>query len=114
MALKMEKDVTGRMKDMIDICSTAGKDDPHAADWLTGGVLLQHIPSSFCDKSSSMSPLFGSLRLMKVSESSQMFIKSICKLQLFCLYILASFINLSFYIERQYVNLFYAFYAEYF
>ena len=36
MALKMEKDVTGRMKDMIDTCSTAGSDDPHAADWLTG------------------------------------------------------------------------------
>merc|ERR1712038_1432755 len=32
----IEKDVTGRMKYMIDICSTAGKDDPHAADWLTG------------------------------------------------------------------------------
>ena len=40
MALKMEKDVTGRMKDMIDICSTAGKDDPHAADWLTGKFLF--------------------------------------------------------------------------
>ena len=59
MALKMEKDVTGRMKDMIDICSTAGKDDPHAADWLTGCAFLHHIPSSFCDKSSSLSPLFG-------------------------------------------------------
>ena len=47
MALKMEKDVTGRMKDMIDVCSTAGKEDPHAADWLTGGVLLHHIYSSF-------------------------------------------------------------------
>ena len=40
MALKMEKEVTGRMKDMIDICSTAGKDDPHAADWLTGMFFL--------------------------------------------------------------------------
>merc|ERR1719481_1117338 len=36
MTLKMEKDVTGRMKDMIDVCSTSGRDDPHAADWLTG------------------------------------------------------------------------------
>ena len=59
MALKMEKDVTGRMKDMIDICSTAGKDDPHAADWLTGGVLLQDINFSFYHKSSSLSSLFG-------------------------------------------------------
>merc|ERR1712126_723750 len=43
MALKMEKDVTGRMKDMIDICSTAGKDDPHAADWLTGTWLEEQL-----------------------------------------------------------------------
>merc|ERR1719483_884158 len=27
---------SGKMKEMIDICSTAGQDDPHAADWLTG------------------------------------------------------------------------------
>merc|ERR1712142_1391221 len=39
----MEKDVTGRMKDMIDICSTAGKDDPHAADWLTGTWLEEQL-----------------------------------------------------------------------
>ena len=49
MALKMEKDVTGRMKDMIDVCSTSGRDDPHAADWLTGKVFMHHIFSySFC------------------------------------------------------------------
>merc|ERR1711890_109526 len=36
MALEMEKEVTGRMKEMIDICSEAGRDDPAAADWLTG------------------------------------------------------------------------------
>ena len=48
MALKMEKDVTGRMKDMIDVCSTSGRDDPHAADWLTGRDLLHHIYSPFC------------------------------------------------------------------
>ena len=46
MALKMEKDVTGRMKDMIDVCSTSGRDDPHAADWLTGEVLFHHIYST--------------------------------------------------------------------
>ena len=33
LALKMEKDVTARMKTMIDICSA---EDPHAGDWLTG------------------------------------------------------------------------------
>merc|ERR1711953_1431007 len=43
MALKMEKDVTGRMKDMIDTCSTAGSDDPHAADWLTGTWLEEQL-----------------------------------------------------------------------
>merc|ERR1711971_82696 len=43
MALKMEKDVTGRMKDMIDVCSTAGKEDPHAADWLTGTWLEEQL-----------------------------------------------------------------------
>jgi ferritin len=38
MALDMEKMVTGKMKDMIDVCtrSVNGVDDPHAADWLTG------------------------------------------------------------------------------
>ena len=43
MALKMEKDVTGRMKDMIDTCSTAGSDDPHAADWLTGWFCIPFV-----------------------------------------------------------------------
>merc|ERR1712080_142674 len=43
MALKMEKDVTGRMKDMIDVCSAAGRDDPHAADWLTGTWLEDQL-----------------------------------------------------------------------
>jgi len=43
MALKMEKDVTGRMKDMIDVCSTSGRDDPHAADWLTGTWLEEQL-----------------------------------------------------------------------
>merc|ERR1712133_168220 len=36
MALDMEKEVTGKMKGMIDTCSKAGKDDPAAADWITG------------------------------------------------------------------------------
>ena len=36
MALKIEKQVSGLMKEMIDTCSAAGRDDPHAADWLTG------------------------------------------------------------------------------
>merc|ERR1711992_470025 len=35
-ALKMEKDVSARMKMMIDVCSTPGAEDYHAADWLTG------------------------------------------------------------------------------
>eukprot|EP00091_Calanus_sinicus_P017738 TRINITY_DN3842_c0_g1_i1.p1 TRINITY_DN3842_c0_g1~~TRINITY_DN3842_c0_g1_i1.p1 ORF type:complete len:211 (+),score=89.05 TRINITY_DN3842_c0_g1_i1:148-780(+) len=43
MALKMEKDVSGKMKEMIDICSTAGQDDPHAADWLTGTWLEEQM-----------------------------------------------------------------------
>ena len=43
MALKMEKDVSGKMKEMIDICSTAGQDDPHAADWLTGTWLEEQL-----------------------------------------------------------------------
>merc|ERR1712098_832546 len=43
MALKMEKDVSGRMKEMIDICSTYGQDDPHAADWLTGTWLEEQL-----------------------------------------------------------------------
>ena len=40
MALDMEKTVTGRMKEMIDACSVAGADDPHAVDWLTGGDIV--------------------------------------------------------------------------
>ena len=36
LALKMEKDVSARMKEMIDVCSSAGSEDYHAADWLTG------------------------------------------------------------------------------
>ena len=40
MALKMEKDVSARMKLMIDVCSIAGQDDPHAADWLTGRDII--------------------------------------------------------------------------
>jgi len=43
MALKMEKDVTGRMKEMIDTCSLAGQDDPHAVDWLTGTWLEEQL-----------------------------------------------------------------------
>merc|ERR1719341_2512840 len=43
MALKMEKDVTGKMKEMIDMCNTAGQDDPHAADWLTGTWLEEQL-----------------------------------------------------------------------
>ena len=43
MALKMEKDVTARMKTMIDACTTVGGDDPHAADWLTGTRLEEQL-----------------------------------------------------------------------
>merc|ERR1711892_1130632 len=43
MALKMEKDVSAKMKEMIDICSIAGQDDPHAADWLTGTWLEEQM-----------------------------------------------------------------------
>jgi len=43
MSLQMEKDVSGRMKDMIDACSQAGSDDPHAADWLTGTWLEEQL-----------------------------------------------------------------------
>merc|ERR1712215_425318 len=38
-----EKDVTSAMKNMIDICSAAGQDDPHAADWLTGTWLEEQL-----------------------------------------------------------------------
>merc|ERR1711874_371510 len=36
LALKMEKDVSARMKAMIDSRSQEGREDYHAADWLTG------------------------------------------------------------------------------
>ena len=36
LALEMEKEVTARMKLMIDVCSEAGAEDYHAGDWLTG------------------------------------------------------------------------------
>merc|ERR1712045_285827 len=36
LALQMEKEVTARMKLMIDVCSEAGAEDYHAGDWLTG------------------------------------------------------------------------------
>merc|ERR1712211_140248 len=41
-ALKMEKAVSG-MKQMIDLCSQGGEDDPHAADWLTGTWLEEQL-----------------------------------------------------------------------
>merc|ERR1712004_841028 len=37
------QNVSQPLKDMIDICSTAGKDDPHAADWLTGTWLEEQL-----------------------------------------------------------------------
>merc|ERR1711992_251417 len=43
MALKIEKEVSGLMKEMIDTCSAAGRDDPHAADWLTGTWLEEQL-----------------------------------------------------------------------
>merc|ERR1711970_395056 len=43
LALKMEKDVSAQMKVMIDVCSTPGQDDPHAADWLTGNWLEEQL-----------------------------------------------------------------------
>ena len=43
LALKMEKDVSAKMKEMIDVCSTEGQDDPHAADWLTGTWLEEQM-----------------------------------------------------------------------
>jgi len=41
--LSMEKAVTGSMKNMIDLCSQGGEDDPHAADWLTGTWLEEQL-----------------------------------------------------------------------
>ena len=43
LALKMEKDVSARMKAMIDVCSQAGEEDYHAADWLTGAWLEEQL-----------------------------------------------------------------------
>merc|ERR1711936_33361 len=43
LALKMEKDVSARMKEMIDVCSSAGSEDYHAADWLTGTWLEEQM-----------------------------------------------------------------------
>merc|ERR1712215_19935 len=43
LALKMEKDVSAQMKAMIDVCSTPGQDDPHAADWLTANWLEEQL-----------------------------------------------------------------------
>merc|ERR1719259_839863 len=42
-ALNMEKAVSGSMKQMIDLCSQGGEDDPHAADWLTGTWLEEQL-----------------------------------------------------------------------
>jgi len=42
-ALDMEKAVSKSMKQMIDLCSQGGEDDPHAADWLTGTWLEEQL-----------------------------------------------------------------------
>jgi len=42
-ALTMEKSVTTSMKNMIDLCSQGGEDDPHAADWLTSTWLEEQL-----------------------------------------------------------------------
>jgi len=42
-ALDMEKAVTASMKNMIDVCSKDGEDDPHAADWLTATWLEEQL-----------------------------------------------------------------------
>ena len=39
----MEKDVSARMKEMVDICSQEGREDYHAADWLTGTWLEEQL-----------------------------------------------------------------------
>ena len=39
----MEKDVSARMKAMIDSCSQEGGEDYHAADWLTGTWLEEQL-----------------------------------------------------------------------
>jgi len=43
LALKMEKDVTARMQEMIDICSQDGLEDHHAGDWLAGGWMTEQL-----------------------------------------------------------------------
>merc|ERR1712241_245128 len=43
LALKMEKDVSARMKEMTDICSQEGREDYQAADWLTGTWLEEQL-----------------------------------------------------------------------
>merc|ERR1712121_159268 len=42
-ALDMEKAVSRSMKNMIDLCSQGGEDDPLAADWLTGTWLEEQL-----------------------------------------------------------------------
>jgi len=42
-ALDMEKTVTASMKNMIDVCTQVGMDDPHAADWLTSTWLEEQL-----------------------------------------------------------------------
>ena len=39
----MEKDVSARMKMMIDSCSQERAEDYHAADWLTGTWLEEQL-----------------------------------------------------------------------
>merc|ERR1712025_771582 len=43
MALTMEKNVTARMKLMIDICSESGIEDHHAGDWLAGVWMEEQV-----------------------------------------------------------------------
>ena len=43
MALKMEKDVTARMKEMIDVCSAEAQEDHHVGDWLSGDWLEEQL-----------------------------------------------------------------------
>ena len=43
MALKMEKDVTARMKLMIEVCSQEDVTDHHAGDWLAGDWLEEQL-----------------------------------------------------------------------
>merc|ERR1712117_879268 len=43
MALTMEKNVTARMKEMIDICSMEANEDHHAGDWLAGDWMEEQV-----------------------------------------------------------------------